>query len=39
MGLENFHALLTDPDYYDSVLNSFVFAGGVTVAVQGGAAK
>ena len=31
VGLENFHALLTDPDYYDSVVNSFVFAGGVTV--------
>jgi sn-glycerol 3-phosphate transport system permease protein len=30
VGLANFHALLTDPDYYDSVVNSFIFAGGVT---------
>jgi len=31
VGLENFTRLLTDPDYYASVMNSFVFAGGVTV--------
>ncbi|HEY7653550.1 MAG TPA: ABC transporter permease subunit [Methylomirabilota bacterium] len=31
VGLENFRKLLADPDYYASVLNSFVFAGGVTV--------
>jgi sn-glycerol 3-phosphate transport system permease protein len=31
VGLENFRKLLTDPDYYASVLNSFLFAGGVTV--------
>jgi sn-glycerol 3-phosphate transport system permease protein len=31
VGLDNFTKLLTDPDYYSSVLNSFVFAGGVTV--------
>ncbi|MGH7373953.1 MAG: carbohydrate ABC transporter permease [Candidatus Rokuibacteriota bacterium] len=31
VGLENFGKLVTDPDYYTSVLNSFVFAGGVTV--------
>ncbi|MGH7316474.1 MAG: ABC transporter permease subunit [Candidatus Rokuibacteriota bacterium] len=31
VGLENFGKLVTDPDYYASVLNSFVFAGGVTV--------
>jgi sn-glycerol 3-phosphate transport system permease protein len=30
VGLDNFTALLTDPAYYDSVINSFVFAGGVT---------
>ena len=30
VGLDNFRAFLSDPDYYDSVLNSFVFAGGVT---------
>src|SRR5687768_4113524 len=30
VGLENFTALLTNPEYYDSVINSFVFAGGVT---------
>jgi len=32
VGLDNFTKLLVDPDYYSSVLNSFVFAGGVTVA-------
>jgi sn-glycerol 3-phosphate transport system permease protein len=31
VGLENFTKLLSDGDYYASVLNSFVFAGGVTV--------
>jgi sn-glycerol 3-phosphate transport system permease protein len=31
VGLENFTKLLTDRDYYDSVVNSFIFAGGVTV--------
>jgi len=31
VGLENFTKLLADPDYYASVANSFVFAGGVTV--------
>ena len=37
VGLDNFVALLTDPSYYDSVVNSFVFAGGVTVlSVVGG---
>jgi sn-glycerol 3-phosphate transport system permease protein len=37
VGLENFTALLTDAEYYASVVNSFVFAGGVTVlSVAGG---
>jgi sn-glycerol 3-phosphate transport system permease protein len=31
VGLENFRRLLTDPDYYSSVVNSFIFAAGVTV--------
>ncbi len=31
VGLDNFRKLLSDADYYSSVLNSFVFAGGVTV--------
>jgi sn-glycerol 3-phosphate transport system permease protein len=31
VGLDNLTALLTDREYYDSVVNSFVFAGGVTV--------
>src|SRR5215813_9273311 len=31
VGLENFEKLLADPAYYRSVVNSFVFAGGVTV--------
>jgi len=31
VGLSNFEKLLADPEYYRSVLNSFVFAGGVTV--------
>ena len=30
VGLENFTKLLASPDYYQSVLNSFVFAFGVT---------
>jgi sn-glycerol 3-phosphate transport system permease protein len=37
VGLENFQTLLTTPEYYDSVINSFVFAGGVTAfSVLGG---
>jgi sn-glycerol 3-phosphate transport system permease protein len=32
VGLDNFTTLLADREYYDSVVNSFVFAGGVTVA-------
>jgi sn-glycerol 3-phosphate transport system permease protein len=37
VGLDNFVTLLTDSAYYDSVVNSFVFAGGVTVlSVAGG---
>jgi sn-glycerol 3-phosphate transport system permease protein len=36
IGLDNFTKLLADPEYYASVVNSFVFAGGVTaVAVVG----
>jgi sn-glycerol 3-phosphate transport system permease protein len=31
VGLANFSALVTTPDYYDSVINSFIFSGGVTV--------
>ena len=31
VGLANFTKLLSDPDYYRSVVNSFIFAGGVTV--------
>ncbi|MBI1735612.1 MAG: ABC transporter permease subunit [Candidatus Rokubacteria bacterium] len=30
VGVDNFRSLLTTADYYDSVINSFVFAGGVT---------
>ena len=30
VGLDNFTALLSDPEYYDSVINSFIFAAGVT---------
>ncbi len=37
VGLENFTRLLGDPEYYGSVLNSFVFAGGVTVLAVAGA--
>ncbi|HEX2438169.1 MAG TPA: ABC transporter permease subunit [Methylomirabilota bacterium] len=37
VGIDNFVALLSDGDYYASVVNSFVFAGGVTVlSVAGG---
>jgi sn-glycerol 3-phosphate transport system permease protein len=32
VGLDNFTTLLADREYYESVFNSFVFAGGVTVA-------
>jgi sn-glycerol 3-phosphate transport system permease protein len=36
VGLDNFAKLLGDPGYYASVINSFVFAGGVTaLAVLG----
>lgn len=31
VGLANFSTLLVDPEYYASVVNSFVFAGGVTI--------
>jgi len=37
VGLDNFRQLLTNPDYYDSVVNSFIFAGGVTALSVGGA--
>ena len=37
VGLENFQKLLADPEYYASVVNSFVFAGGVTVLAVLGA--
>jgi sn-glycerol 3-phosphate transport system permease protein len=36
VGLDNFTHLLADPDYYRSVVTSFVFAGGVTVLAVGG---
>lgn len=37
VGIDNFRSLLTTPEYYDSVINSFVFAGGVTfLSVAGG---
>jgi sn-glycerol 3-phosphate transport system permease protein len=35
VGFDNFRSLLADVDYYDSVLNSFVFAGGVTALSVG----
>jgi sn-glycerol 3-phosphate transport system permease protein len=35
VGLDNFTALLADTDYYDSVINSFVFAAGVTALSVG----
>src|SRR2546428_9509484 len=31
VGPDNFTKLLADPEYYSSVVNSFVFAAGVTV--------
>jgi len=37
VGLENFTKLLVDPEYYQSVVNSFIFAGGVTVLSVAGA--
>ena len=37
VGLDNFRTFLADPEYYDSVINSFVFSGGVTaLSVIGG---
>jgi len=36
VGFENFAKLLGDPEYYQSVVNSFVFAGGVTLLSVGG---
>jgi sn-glycerol 3-phosphate transport system permease protein len=36
VGLENFQALLLSPEYYTSVINSFVFAGFVTLLGVGG---
>ncbi len=36
VGLANFTKLLGDAEYYRSVANSFVFAGGVTVLAVGG---
>jgi sn-glycerol 3-phosphate transport system permease protein len=35
VGLENFVKLFADPDYYRSILNSFVFAFGVTAIALG----
>ena len=37
VGLENFAKLLADPEYYASVVNSFVFAGSVTALSVGSA--
>ena len=37
IGLENFAKLLGDPEYYRSVVNSFLFAGGVTMLSVAGA--
>jgi sn-glycerol 3-phosphate transport system permease protein len=37
VGLDNFTRLLAEPEYYSTVLNSFVFAGGVTVIAVTGA--
>ncbi len=31
VGLDNFVTLLTSAEYYESVVNSFIFAGGVTI--------
>jgi sn-glycerol 3-phosphate transport system permease protein len=36
VGLDNFQALLTNPEYYESVVNSFVFAFSVTALSVGG---
>jgi sn-glycerol 3-phosphate transport system permease protein len=36
VGLDNFRALLVSPEYYQSVVNSFVFAAGVTGLSVGG---
>jgi sn-glycerol 3-phosphate transport system permease protein len=36
VGLDNFTALLTNPEYYESVVNSFVFAFSVTALSVGG---
>ena len=36
VGLDNFKALLTNPEYYESVVNSFVFAFSVTALSVGG---
>src|SRR6266849_1915711 len=30
VGLENFHRLLVSPDYYRSIVNTFIFSFGVT---------
>ena len=35
VGLENFAKLLVEPEYYQGVVNSFVFAGGVTLGRDG----
>ena len=35
IGLDNFRKLVVDPDYYRSILNSFVFASGVTALALG----
>lgn len=37
VGLENFTTLLGDPEYYQSVVTSFIFSLGVTVLSVGGA--
>ena len=37
VGLDNFTKLVADPEYWASVVNSFVFAGSVTVASVGAA--
>ena len=39
VGLDNFAKLLADPEYYASVVTSFVFAGSVTVLVGGTGAR
>ena len=36
VGFDNFQALLTSPEYYTSVINSFVFSGLVTALAVGG---